>query len=42
MEKPVNALRRTKKPLGKPVEKKVFFIKFSMETCTLGLFIKTS
>ncbi len=41
MEKPVNPLGLTKNPLGKPVEKKVFFIKFSMETCTFCLFSKT-
>lgn len=42
MEKPVNPLRRTKNPLGKPVEKKGFFIKFSMAKDPFCLFIKTS
>lgn len=40
MEKPVNPLGLTKNLLGKPVEKKVFFIKFSMETYTFTCLAK--
>lgn len=42
MEKPAYALQRTKKPLGKSVEKEGFFIRFSMVTRTFCLFQQTS